>query len=203
MFVRIQFHFFLSTVIKSSANLISHHSLLINFPGTGRCLMSFARMKCRLISPTQRRGDHCFCFDLNKASAGCYPVLYFCRCLQFVDFEVRTGPRGARMTLLQSRPKRRALLPSVARTLPCWQPEAHQLMQSLCVKRTRRSRRESVQGWQWTSGAMVARAPSRIRLFSLRPSLAYRCDAHQCVRREGRKFVHLVRMLPDFQQSCW
>ena len=63
------FTFFSALLSRASANLISHHSLFVNFPGTGRCLMYFAQMKCRLISPTQRRDGHCFCFDLNKASA--------------------------------------------------------------------------------------------------------------------------------------
>ena len=129
----------------------------------------------------QHKGEATIAFVLNKASAVIRFSAVACSLLTS-KFE---RDRGAGMTLLQSRPKRRALLPSVARTLPCWQPEAHQLMQSLCVKRTRRSRRESVQGWQWASGTMVARAPARVRLFSL-VRLPVRCTS---MREKGRKEV--------------
>ena len=122
------------------------------------------------------------------------------RCLQFVDFEVRTGPRRAN-DFYRAVQKRRALLSSVERTYPCGkekrsgQPEAHQLMRS-CMRVAHSSQSSRISAGR--DGTMVACAPARARV-RLFPSFAHRCTS---MREKGRKFVHLVRTLPDFQQSC-
>ena len=64
----------------------------------------------------QHKGEATIAFVLNKASAVIRFRISAVACsLMTSKFE---RDRGARMTLLQSRPKGRALLPSVARTLP-------------------------------------------------------------------------------------